>query len=530
MHPNLSRAAPLIDSGGSEPAGREQPVAIRRLRLVEPAAAPTEPPTPAPPSGPAHPPSHRARRVLHPKPLASLADYRAAGGLRGLQIAQATDPTEITATVLESRLRGRGGAGFPAGRKWQTVASNAQAGYPAAVVVNGAEGEPGTFKDRSILRHNPYQVVEGAFIAARAVHADRVVIALKASFTTEVRRTRAALAEMRMAGVLPASISCSVFEGPDEYLYGEESALLETIDGRGPFPRVVPPYRVGLLDQGPHRGVTAGPALVNNLETIANVPKIVARGARWFRSIGTPESPGSVVCTVTGDVRQHGVGEVRMGTPLQHVVDTIGGGPVAPIKAVLSGVANPVILGDQLDLAVSHEGMRSAGCGLGSAGFIVFAQPTDMVAVAAGIARFLSVESCGQCTPCKTDGTELSTLLRRLARSEATATDLETIERRIRTVDYGARCYLAVQQATVLDSILERFRDEFTAHVTGQAPPAEPAVVAELFDIRDGAAVVDERHLDKQPDWSFGRTSSGTAPAEQKDRYRTRVPDPSTTS
>ena len=200
-------------------------------------------------------------------------------------------------------------------------------GPPATVIVNGAEGEPGTFKDRSILRNNPYQVIEGEFIAARAVHADRVIIALKGSFTAEVERTRAALAEMRAANVLPAVIGCSIFEGPDEYLYGEESALLETIDGRGPFPRVVPPYRIGLLGDDPYGRVDAGPALVNNLETIANVPTIVARGADWFRSIGTPDSPGTVVCTVTGDLNRHGVGEVRMGTPLWQVLETLGGGP-----------------------------------------------------------------------------------------------------------------------------------------------------------------------------------------------------------
>ena len=432
---------------------------------------------------------HRAERVLPATAVTSLDEYRATGGLRGLAVASSTAPAAIAATVLDAGLRGRGGAGFPAGRKWQTVAANAAAGPPATVVVNGAEGEPGTFKDRSILRRNPYQVIEGAFIAARATHADRVIIALKRSFTTEVERTRAALAEMRAADALPASIACSVFEGPDEYLYGEESALLETIDGRGPFPRVVPPYRVGLLGDDPHDRVGAGPALVNNVETIANVPTILTRGARWFRGIGTADSPGTVVCTVSGDLHRHGVGEFAMGTPLRQILDTLGGGPVDPVKAVLSGVANPIILGEQLDLPISHEGMRTAGCGLGSAGFIVFAHPTDMVAVAAGVARFLAVESCGQCTPCKLDGIELATLLERLARSDATATDLAVIEHRMRTVDYGARCYLATQQATVLTSIFDRFRDEFDAHLTGHAPPAEPVLIAELVDIRDGTAV-----------------------------------------
>jgi NADH-quinone oxidoreductase subunit F len=481
------------------------------------AVAPANQPraTPLRPSGP------RRRRVLHPGVVSSLAEYGSTGGLSGLEIAEEMSPDEIVATVLDSGLRGRGGAGFPAGRKWQTVAANALAGPPATVVVNGAEGEPGTFKDRSILRHNPYRVIEGAFIAARAVHADRVIIALKRSFAAEVERTRDALAEMRAAHVLPASVGCEVFEGPDEYLYGEESALLETIDGRGPFPRVVPPYRVGLLDDHPHHRAGTGPALVNNVETIANVTDIVTNGADWFRSVGTPESPGTVVCTVTGDVNRSGVDEVAMGTPLWHVLETIAGGPVAPVKAVLSGVANPVILGDQLDVPVSHEGMKGIGLGLGSAGFIVFAHPVDMVAVAAGVARFLAIESCGQCTPCKIDGTDLATLLARLARSNATVADLATIERRIGTVGYGARCYLATQQETMLTSIFDEFREEFEAHLTGDVPPAEPLLIAELVDIRDGQAIVDEHHREKNGDWTYGAISSGATPVELRSRYRT---------
>jgi NADH-quinone oxidoreductase subunit F len=491
MPTNVSPAAPVLGLVAAEP--------LSRFRTTRPAPPP----------------------VLHPTVLSSLAEYRSVGGLHGLEIATELSPEEIVDVVLDSGLRGRGGAGFPAGRKWQTVADNALGRPPATVVVNGAEGEPGTFKDRSILRHNPYQVIEGAFIAARAVGADRVIIALKRSFAAEVERTRRALAEMRAAEVLPRSIGCAVFEGPDEYLYGEESALLETIDGRGPFPRVVPPYRVGLLGDDPHRRAGTGPALVNNVETIANVPAILVRGADSFRSMGTSASPGTVVCTVTGDVNRHGVAEVAMGTPLWHALETIGGGPLAAVKAVFSGVANPVIRGDQLDVAVSHEGMRSAGAGLGSAGFIVFARPIDMVAVAAGVARFLAVESCGQCTPCKLDGTDLATLLARLARSEATTADLETIERRIGTVGYGARCYLGTQQETVLTSILHEFRDEFDAHANGNAPPAEPVLIAELVDIHNGRANIHEQHRNKQPDWTYGRRSSGATPVELASRHRT---------
>ena len=298
--------------------------------------APTRPPrrpphpgvrrTPCRPTDRSEPPG--SGRVLHPTTITSLDEYRAAGGLVGLRAATERHPSEIIASILDAGLRGRGGAGFPTGRKWQTVAANALSTSPSTVVVNGTEGEPGTFKDRSILRRNPYQVIEGAFVAARAVHADRVIIALKGSFAGEVARTRAALDEMRAAKVMPETIPCSVFEGPDEYLYGEETALLETIDGRGPFPRVVPPFRVGLRGHDPWRPVSDAPALVNNVETIANVPQIVARGARWFDAVGTPGSAGTVVCTVTGELQHDDVGEFPMGTPLRHILDRLGGGPV----------------------------------------------------------------------------------------------------------------------------------------------------------------------------------------------------------
>ena len=195
MTPNPSSAAPLNDPADLDPDPSAGPATVRRLRLVEPAPQSITPSRPAFRVGSSGLAARTARPA--PPPAGSLEQYRSAGGLRGLRTANAMTPAEIAATVLDSGLRGRGGGGFPTGRKWQTVAANAAAGPPATVVVNGAEGEPGTLKDRSILRHNPYQVIEGAFIAARATHADRVIIALKGSFTAEVRRTRAALAEMR---------------------------------------------------------------------------------------------------------------------------------------------------------------------------------------------------------------------------------------------------------------------------------------------------------------------------------------------
>ncbi|MBW3643403.1 MAG: hypothetical protein KY447_10860 [Actinobacteria bacterium] len=453
-------------------------------------------------------------RVLHPKPILSLDEYLARAGGMGIETAREMGSAAIIERVLASGLRGRGGAGFPTGRKWQTVSENQTAAAPATVVVNSAEGEPGTFKDRTILRRNPFLVIEGALIAARAVSADMVIFAMKRSFEGELSRMRAAIEEAEDAG-WSQDVELIVFEGPDEYLYGEESALLETIDGRWPFPRIVPTFRRGL------RSVTtgeapAGPALVNNVETVANVARIVARGADWFRTIGTPESPGTAVCTVTGYTDHHGVGEVHMGTPLREVIELIGGGPRPGrrIKAVLSGVANGIIPAAHLDTPVSYEGLTAIGSGIGSAGFIVLDDTVDMASVAAGVARFLAVESCGQCSPCKLDGITLATHLTKVSVSLGRSHDHEVIRHRLGTVTERSRCFLATQQQVVVGSILEHFPEEFEAHISGGAESVEPELIAELVDIRRGAALLDERHRQKQPDWSYGPRDSGTVPVE----------------
>src|SRR5580693_4815560 len=216
-------------------------------------------------------------RVLYPRPIISLDDYLVRGGGKGLQVAERMGSTAIIDRVLESGLRGRGGAGFLTGRKWQTVADNHSPTAPTTVIVNAAEGEPGTFKDRTILRRNPYLPLEGALIAARAVQADLVIFAMKRAFEGEIDRMRAAIEDVADAG-WSEGIDVVVFEGPDEYLYGEESALLETIDGRWPFPRVVPTFRRGLRGAAMIDSADEAPALVNNTETLANVARIVDRG------------------------------------------------------------------------------------------------------------------------------------------------------------------------------------------------------------------------------------------------------------
>jgi NADH-quinone oxidoreductase subunit F len=474
-------------------------------------------------------------RVLFPEPITSLDVYLARGGGAGLEAARDRDVESIVGELEASGLRGRGGAGFPTGRKWRTVLEYASSDLATTVIVNGAEGEPGTFKDRTILGRNPYEVIEGALIAAQVVGANEIIFGLKKSFGPVVKRLQAAIDEVVVAGWTDG-LTIRIFQGPNEYLYGEETALLETIEGRYPFPRVSPPYRRGEVevvgtdtDAGSGSGLSAHvdmadlsgetgapPALVDNVETMANVPRIIARGASWFRTEGTDRSPGTIVCTVTGHVQREGVGEVIMGTPLRVAIDAITGGVRSDhqIKAVLVGVSSGVITGAGLDTPLTYEDMAAAGSGLGSAGYVVFDDSVDMTAVAAGVSRFLAVESCGQCTPCKLDGMALSDLFEKLCRNQASAADLERIRRLIDTVGDRARCSLATQQQTVLGSILEQFGPELEAHVTGRAKPVDPVLIAELEDIEGDKAVWDERHRQKQPDWSYSDEWSGKVPAE----------------
>jgi len=480
-------------------------------------------------------------RVLFPKPIMTLEEYIKHRGGRGLDAALAMAPEEIVACLAAAGLRGRGGAGFPTATKWQTIIDNRSADLAPTVVVNGAEGEPGTFKDRSILRADPYVVVEGAIIAAHTVGADLIAIGLKHTFRDECERVRAAVREMQEAGCTEG-LSIAVIEGPNEYLYGEETAMLEVIDGRYPFPRIQPPFRRGVTEvwahadeidrssglsaniemAGPTDESVAPPALVDNIETFANVPGILARGPEWFRTEGTDESPGTIVCTVTGSTLRDGVGEVPMGTPLRKVIDAIGGGVEydTQIKAVISGVSNPVLTAEQLDAPCSYEGMQAVGTGLGTGGFLVFDESVDMVSVAAGVSRFLAVESCGQCTPCKQDGLSIAEHLAKLCRNEGHPDDLETVRRRLGTVADGARCFLASQQQALVGSLLERFPAEFEAHARHDLPGTEPYLIAELLDVEGYRAVVDERFLAKQPDWTHDGTWSGRSPVEKFTEHR----------
>jgi NADH:ubiquinone oxidoreductase subunit F (NADH-binding) len=453
--------------------------------------------------------------LLPPEPITSLDAWLATdiGGL-GVQAAQRLGPAATIETITRSGLRGRGGGGFPTGRKWAGIA--AQAGTRRYVVVNGAEGEPGTFKDRALLRANPYQVVEGLIIAAFAVDAAEVFVCLKGSFEREIEALTRAVQEFQAAGIC-SDCAVNVVAGPDEYLFGEEKAMLEVIEGKPPLPRWFAPYEHGLFAAGPQEGWEAGPrsgrprsdgpnpTLVNNVETMANVPHILVRGADWFRSLGTPDSPGNVVATVVGDVVAPDVGEIELGTPLRAVIDAVGSGPLPgrTFKAVFSGVANPVVTAEHLDVPVSYEGFEAIGSGMGAAGFIVHDDSACMVDAAYRFSRFLYIESCGQCPPCKIGSGEITSLLERIETGAGTDADVAAIEGWLQRVTDGNRCYLAVEERLVVGSVLRAFPDEFAAHLDGRCPLPGRRPMPKLLDLSGGQATYDERFWSKRPDWTF---------------------------
>src|SRR4051794_35113325 len=442
--------------------------------------------------------------LLPDPPHTTLADYRAAGGGTALERASARGDEWVLDELTRAGLRGRGGAGFPAARKWRSVRDGGATLGDRFVVANGAEGEPGTFKDRPLLQTNPYQVIEGLSVAAFVVGAREAFVAVKASFRAEIATLERALREMADAGLL-TDAPVTLVAGPEEYLFGEEKGLLEVIEGNDPMPRWLPPYLHGLFATTPQEGWSAGPAapdaearaganptLVSNVETFANVPLILTRGADWYRDIGTAETPGPLVCTVVGDVVHAGFGEIEPGTPLRRVIERLGDGPRPdrPVKAVLSGFSNPVLTAADLDTPVSYEGLAGAGSGLGSAGFIVLDDTRSMLAVARMVSRFLYVESCGQCRACKFGCGEITRHLDALATGGGDF-DIEIIGQRLRDVTNQNRCFIGAEEQRVISSLLRAFPEDF-AEESATAATVQPVAVPKIVDLRDGVAIYDD--------------------------------------
>lgn len=433
--------------------------------------------------------------LLPESPIADLDAYIAQGGGAGLERALRMAPTEVVEVVRRARLRGRGGAGFPTGVKWASVVAEAGDG-PRYLVCNGAEGEPGTYKDRPLMARAPHQLLEGVLIALHATGAERAYVATKQRFTTEVERLAGALSELRAAGWEGAD-RIDLVLGPDEYLFGEESALLEVVEGKLPLPRILPPYQQGLF-AGPG---ASNPTIVNNVETLSHVARILADDGESFRSVGTEEAPGTMVFSVLGDVATEGFFELPLGTPLRTLIQDLAG--AEEVQAIISGTSNPIITPELLDLPMDFDSLSEAGAGLGSGGFMVYGPQRDIVQVVSVLARFLAVESCGQCIACKLGNGVMFDRLDRLVRGEGTATDIEEIRKATTTVTDANRCYLPVGSALLIRSALEEFPDAFEARIGSPSPPEVAVAVPKIIDCTDDGFVLDPDYLRKRGDWSY---------------------------
>jgi NADH-quinone oxidoreductase subunit F len=426
----------------------------------------------------------------------SFDEYVGAGGGRGLERALAMAPDQVIEEVALSGLRGRGGAGFPTGRKWIAVRTGTG---PRFVVCNAAEGEPATFKDRLLIRRNPYRVIDGLQIAAHAVRAERAYIGLKESFTVEFEALSRALDQMEQGGALPVPVE--MVAGPDHYLLGEETGLLEVIEEREPLPRVARPYYLGLFAKPPNENPTA----VNNVETLSNVGHILAEGPDWLRQWGTDASPGTMLLTVAGDVDREGVYELPMGTSLRELLDRAGGVRGGrEVKVIFPGASSTALVPSQLDTPLSFEAMAAVGSALGAGGFAVYDDTTCVVEPTLLFCRFLHVESCAQCPPCKLNSGDVLEFLEALERGEGVG-DLDVALARARGATDGQKCALPTGTSLLMQSLFLTFEAEFRDHAGRNCPSPRNLVLPKIVDWDEdtGRFSYDKDYARKRPDWTY---------------------------
>ena len=401
-----------------------------------------------------------------------MEEYRRLGGFEALkQVLAWSDPQRIIDEVLKSGLRGRGGGGFPTGRKWDIV--RCAEGDQKYIILNGDEGDPGAFMDRMIMESYPYRVLEGIIIASLAIGASEGVLYIRAEYPLAVKRVRQALADMEAAGLLGDnilgsghSLSLRVFEGAGAFVCGEESALIASLEGRRGMPGYRPPFPA-------EKGLHGCPTLVNNAETYSLVPWIIRNGADAFAAMGTEHSKGTKVFSLAGKIRRGGLIEVPMGITIRDVVEQIGGGVEdgRAFKAVQvggpSGGCIPASLGDT---TVDYEALTGVGAMMGSGGFVVLDDTDCMVDMARYFLSFTQSESCGKCTPCRVGTKRMLEILERLCNGAGKAGDLDKLEQLARTVKSQSLCGLGKTAPNPVLTSLRYFRDEFEAHLEGRCP------------------------------------------------------------
>ncbi|AEW06244.1 NADH dehydrogenase subunit F [Sulfobacillus acidophilus DSM 10332] len=392
--------------------------------------------------------------------------YMAHGGYDALKKALAEyEPEALVDLVKRSGLRGRGGAGFPTGVKWGFLPKD---GRPRYLVVNSDEAEPGTFKDRELIEHNPHQLIEGMIIASYAIGAREAYVYVRGEFLRGAEQLRRAVREAYAHGFLGErilgsdfSLDIHVYRGAGAYICGEESALLESLEGKRGNPRLKPPFPAVA-------GLYGLPTIVNNVETICNVPPIVMYGAEWYTSMGTEKSPGIKIMSVSGKVRRPGNYEVPLATPLRTLLEEYAGGmlPGYQIKAVIPGGSSvPLLTADQLDTPLDYESMMAAGTMLGSGGCIVLDDQTCIVKAAARLVKFYREESCGKCTPCREGTYWMTDVLERIEAGLGEADDLTVLLDIADNISGKSFCPLGDAALGFMVSAVKHFREEFEAHI-----------------------------------------------------------------
>ena len=404
-----------------------------------------------------------------------IEEYIAKGGYAGFEKALfEMSGEEICKTITDSGLRGRGGGGFPAGRKWE--GARKQKSEQKYIVCNGDEGDPGAFMDRSIMEGNPHSVLEGMMIAGLAVGSDTGYIYVRAEYPLAVNRLRTAIAKAEAFGLLGDHIMGSDFSfrihvnrGAGAFVCGEGSALTASIEGSRGMPRVKPPRTI-------EHGLWAEPTVLNNVETFANVPLIIRNGVEWYRSIGTRTSPGTKAFALTGNVVNTGLIEVPMGTTIREVVFDIGGGirDGKKFKAVQIGGPSggaTTASKEHLDLPLDFDSLKTIGAMIGSGGLVVMDEDTCMVETARFFMEFTQKESCGKCVPCREGTKRMLEILDRIIANQGTMEDLDLLEELADTISSTALCGLGQSACKPVQSTLKYFREEYLAHVVDHHCP-----------------------------------------------------------
>ncbi|TKB87529.1 MAG: NADH-quinone oxidoreductase subunit NuoF [Nitrospira sp.] len=386
---------------------------------------------------------------------------------------------DVVAELKKAGLRGRGGAGFPTGVKWDKVLNHRVKEH--YFVCNAGEHEPGTFKDRYLLKTLPHQLIEGCLIAAHTVQAKAAFIYVNHEYEEERENLKKALAEAKARGLVGKNvlgkgydIELQVFEGHGSYVAGEETAMLESMQGRPAMPRQKPPFYPTDF------GLYGKPTLVNNVETLCNIPRILYKGAAWFTQVGTEKCPGTMMFSLSGSVNRPGVYEMPMGVTIRELIEKCGGGVKGgrQIKAVFpGGPAFSMVTADQLDLQMDFDSLKKAGTGLGSAGTIVIDDATCMVAATLKYSNFFKGESCGQCPPCRMGTNNLATLMAKIEEGQGTQKDMDSLLQLCGFVKGTGYCTLVTGAAVLVQSSVKLFQKEYEEHLRLQRCPFTPAAV-----------------------------------------------------